>query len=205
MNTTFTKITAFVLLIILVSIPCISNAFSFTQINTGSSKYQPILNKRYQGINQYINYLQEFNSFVKGLDTSASISDTKSVLSDKINSLNDKYGSSSTAISGLTTKLLTEIMNSKATTSSDLISSLTKLITSLGKNLNFSIESLEPDKVVDSMEATTAGKLCGSKYQVQLSGKIYFANNAIRGLILGEESAIILSILCADVSEWQTM
>lgn len=181
MNKTFTKITAFVLLIILVSIPCISNAFSFTQINTGSSKYQPILNKRYQGINQYINYLQEFNSFVKGLDTSASISDTKSALSDKIDSLNDKYGSSSTAISGLSTKLLTEIMNSKATTSSDLISSLTQLITSLGKNLNFSIESLEPDKVIDSMEATTAGKLCGSKYQVQLSGKIYFAKKDKNG------------------------
>lgn len=174
------KVIALVTLLLILIVPTVSNAFSFTQASSSSSYMTSILNKRYTGINQYKSFLQDLFLFNKGINTSSDVNTVKIQILDKIAKLQSKYNDSA-AISNISSKIANTVINDSSSSSSTLISSITTLISSLSNRLNISIESLTPDVVVDDMYATTAGRLCGDKYNVQLSGKIYYANTDSNG------------------------
>ncbi len=169
------RVVALVTLLLILIVPTISSAFSFTQSTSSSSYMMSILNKRYTGINQYRSFLQDLSLFNRGINTSSDINAVKSQILDKVAELQSKYSDSS-AVSNISSKIANKVINDSSSSPSDLLSSITDFITSLSSRLNISIESLTPDVVINDMSATTAGKLCGDKYNVQLSGKIYYSN-----------------------------
>lgn len=132
--------------------------------------------QRYQSVNKYKKYLNEMTKFTNGLDKNMSVSDMKIQIIDKANELENKYSESSSSIPKISNQIINTTINSEATSTTDLLGTITTTLKKLLGNSNNAIESLTPDVKVEDMVATTAGERCGDTYKVKLVGKIYYAN-----------------------------
>ena len=159
---------------ITVTIPVTSNAsFSFWSFINKKNTSEAI-SKKYTSMNQYSSFLDEFNGFTDGLNSSTSVDDLKLNIIKKTEELQKKYGESS-SISSASNQILNKAMNSTTTDSSEFLQSIMSTSKGSLKSNNNAMKSLEPN-VVATNEATTAGKLSGDKYKVKLSGNIYYAD-----------------------------
>lgn len=159
---------------ITVTIPVTSNAsFSFWSFINKKNTSEAI-RKKYTSMNQYSSFLDEFNGFTDGLNSSTSVDDLKLNIIKKTEELQKKYGESS-SISSASNQILNKAMNSTTTDSSEFLQSIISTSKGSLKSKNNAMKSLEPN-VVATNEATTAGKLSGDKYKVKLSGNIYYAD-----------------------------
>ena len=166
----------------IVAMPTVANAASF--YNYGSSKSNSrgfnfgsmleMATQRYQSVNKYKEYLNEMTKFTNGLNKNMSVSEMKIQIIDKATELRNKYSSSS-AIPKISNQIINTTINSNATSTSDLLGTITSTLKKLLGNTSNAIESLTPDVTIDNMTATTAGEICGEKYKVNLVGKIYYA------------------------------
>ncbi len=159
---------------ITVTIPVTSNAsFSFWSFINKKNTSEAI-SKKYTSMNQYSSFLDEFNGFTDGLNSSTSVDDLKLSIINKAEELQKKYGESS-SISSASNQILNKAMNSTTTDTSEFLQSIMSTSKGSLKSNNNAMKSLEPN-VVATNEATTAGKLSGDKYKVKLSGNIYYAD-----------------------------
>lgn len=165
-------VTLFTVLLLL-CVPTLSSAVSLSKTNNFNS-YAEALQNKYTSIREYQNYLGDLTSFIQGIDTNAGVNDTKINIMDELTNLQNKY-THSTVLPNITAQLINQTFNSSSTTTPNLLSTLLETVTNLLGNLNLAIESLNPDEVCE-ITATTAGKECGSDFNVKLVGKIYYAN-----------------------------
>ena len=174
------KILAILILAIMVLTPITSKAaFSFWPFGNRDN-VNTAINNKYADIDNYKSFLNEAKSFMQGLNTNMSVDDMKIDIIDKITELQEKY-SDTTVIPYISNQILNTTIASSDTSTSGLLNSIISTIQSFLGNTNLAIESLKPNVVVDDMVATTAGKLSGEAYAVNLSGNIYYANPDANG------------------------
>lgn len=135
-------------------------------------------NNMYNNITDYRKALEDINKIVSRLDTNGSVETNQKDLMEGLSGLlNGEYSNSPSASTAIS-KILNMVSNSEATTSTDLLSTIKNALQSMMSNLNLSIESLIPDVIIDGdnrIDASTAGRKAGDKYNVKLSAKIYFS------------------------------
>ena len=181
------SIVALMLIITMVAMPTVANAASYNYNSSKSKGFNfssmlQMATQRYQAVNTYKNYLNEMNKFTEGLDKNMSVSDSKIQIIDKANELQKKYGNSnSSSIPNITNQIINSTINSNASSTTDLLGSVSGVLKKLLGNTGLSIQSLTPDVKIDDMVATTAGERCGADYKVKLVGKIYYANTDRNG------------------------
>lgn len=182
------SIVALMLIITMVAMPTVANAASYNYNSSKSKGFNfssmlQMATQRYQAVNTYKNYLNEMNKFTEGLDKNMSVDDSKIKIIDKANELQKKYNndSNSSSISNVTSKIINSTINSNASSTTDLLGSVSGVLKKLLGNTGLSIQSLTPDVKIDDMVATTAGERCGADYKVKLVGKIYYANTDRNG------------------------
>lgn len=184
-----TKKALTIMILVVLMIPNFTNAvFSFSPSKTlsytmpsipNSSKWynnssiMSQVSKMYNSVMQYAKALRDANSVFQGVNTNANVDELRTTLIDEFTKLLEEYKDSAAASTAIS-KLLNIITNSDATNSADLVTTTKDLLEKLISSPNFGIESLNPDVVINKMDATTAGKRAGSKYNVKLSAKIYF-------------------------------
>ena len=173
-----TSIVALMLIITMVAMPTVANAASYNYNSSKSKGFNfssmlQMATQRYQAVNIYKNYLNEMNKFTEGLDKNMSVDDSKIKIIDKANELQKKYNndSNSSSISNVTNKIINSTINSNASSTTDLLGSVSGVLKKLLGNTGLSIQSLTPDVKIDDMVATTAGERCGADYKVKLVGK----------------------------------
>ena len=164
------KVIILLIILSMVILPTVSSAAYYNRYNQQSTTN--ILNNRYTNVKKYSNFYKQMNDYTQGMDKNASVDTTKGNLIDKINELQKQY-SDVPAISTGSSKLLNSIITSDATNTTDLISSVLKTLRKANNNSSLAIKSLTPNQVI-SIKAETAGKRAGEKYNVNLSGNIYF-------------------------------
>ncbi len=162
----------FLLILMMLVMPTASMAYSFYPTSNRKQSVTDIVNSRYTNIKKYKNFYNQMNAFTQGIDKNTSVADAKSSLIDKITELQKQYSDVPSVSTGAS-KLLNSVINSNATSSSDLISTILGTIKSSSGNSSLAIKSLTPSQVL-TRNAETAGKLAGSKYNVKLSANIYF-------------------------------
>lgn len=173
-------IVIFAILSMIILTPIMTNAATYLNTATTSTKnsnLSAILEsaaQKYTDVKNYQEYLGNIESFTNGLDTNMAVDETKIQIIDKATELQKKYNAP-TSISKISSQIVNTTINSNATDTSDLLSSLMGTITNLLGSTNLAIESLTPDVTVDDMVATTAGGTYGEEYNVKLSGNIYYA------------------------------
>ena len=182
------SIVALMLIITMVAMPTVANAASYNYNSSKSKGFNfssmlQMATQRYQAVNTYKNYLNEMNKFTEGLDKNMSVDDSKIKIIDKANELQKKYNndSNSSAIPNVTNKIINSTINSNASSTTDLLGSISGVLKKLLGNTGLSIQTLTPDVKIDDMVATTAGERCGADYKVKLVGKIYYANTDRNG------------------------
>ena len=181
------SIVALMLIITMVAMPTVANAASYNYNSSKSKGFNfssmlQMATQRYQAVNTYKDYLNEMNKFTEGLDKNMSVSDSKIQIIDKANELQKKYGNSnSSSIPNITNQIINSTINSNASSTTDLLGSVSGVLKKLLGNTGLSIQSLTPDVKIDDMVATTAGERCGADYKVKLVGKIYYANTDRNG------------------------
>ena len=181
------SIVALMLIITMVAMPTVANAASYNYNSSKSKGFNfssmlQMATQRYQAVNTYKDYLKEMNKFIEGLDKNMSVSDSKIQIIDKANELQKKYGNSnSSSIPNITNQIINSTINSNASSTTDLLGSVSGVLKKLLGNTGLSIQSLTPDVKIDDMVATTAGERCGADYKVKLVGKIYYANTDRNG------------------------
>ena len=126
-------------------------------------------------IKEYKSFLNDSKNYLQGIDTNMSIDEMKNAIVDKIMELQENYSDTS-VIPYISNKILNETISSTETDPSSFLNSIISTIQSALGNTNIALNSLEPNVVVDDMVATTAGKLSGETYKVNLSGNIYYAD-----------------------------
>ena len=169
------KLVAIMILIIMVITPVISQAaFNFWPFGNKDSADKAVSNK-YRDIEDYKSFLNNSKSYIQGIDRNMSVDEMKNAIFDKIMELQDNYSNTS-AIPYISNKILNETISSTETNPSRFLDSIISIIQSSLGNTNIALNSLEPNVIVDDMVATTAGKLSGETYQVNLSGNIYYAD-----------------------------
>lgn len=174
------KLLAIMILVVMVAMPVTSQAaFSFWPFNNKDSVNTAVDNK-YADIDDYKDYLNSAKSFIQGLDTNMSVDEMKIDIIDKLTELQDDYSDSS-AIPYISNKILTETITSDETNPASFLDSIKSVIQSSIGDTSIALNSLEPNVVVDDMIATTAGKLSGEEYAVNLYGSIYYADTDSRG------------------------
>ena len=164
---------------IFILVPVISNAAVFNTNITTSTKlnFSSMLEsatQRYNDVKYYKAFLGDIGSFTNGLDKNMSVDEIKIQIIDKVTELQNKY-STTTVIPKISNQIINTTINSDATSTTDLLGSITSTISKLLGNTNLAIESLTPDVKIDNMVATTAGERCGADYKVKLVGNIYYA------------------------------
>ena len=172
-------IIALMLIITITIMPVSVNAATYSS-STSSRKFNlssmmQMATQRYRAVHKYKEYLKEMSSFTNGLDRNMSVSDMKIQIIDKATELENKYSNSS-AIPRLSNQIINATINSNASSTTELLGTLTSTLKKLLGSSNNAIESLTPDVKIDNMIATTAGERCGDSYKVKLVGKIYYAN-----------------------------
>lgn len=174
------KLLAILILVIMIFTPITSKAaFSFWPFGNRDN-VNTAINNKYADIDNYKSFLNETKSFMQGLDKNMSVNDMKINIIDKLTELQEKY-SNTTVIPYISNQILNKTISSSETNPSSFLSSIISTIQSFLGNTNLAIESLKPNVVLDDMIATTAGKLSGEKYAVNLSGNIYYANPDANG------------------------
>ena len=174
------KLLAIMILVVMVAIPVTSQAaFSFWPF--GNRDYvNTAVDNKYSDINDYKSFLNDSKSYIQGMDKNMSIDDMKIDIIDRITELQENYSDSS-AIPYISNKILNETISSDETDPSSFLDSIKSVIQSALGDTSIALNSLEPNVVVDDMVATTAGKLSGEAYAVNLSGNIYYANPDANG------------------------
>ena len=169
------KLIAIIILAIMVITPVTSKAaFSFWPFGNRENTNTAVNNK-YNDIEDYKSFLNESKNYLQGMDINMSIDEMKSNIIDRITELQENYSNTS-AIPYISNKILNETISSTETDPSNFLNSITSVIQSSLGNTNIALNSLEPNVVVGDMVATTAGRLSGETYQVNLSGNIYYAD-----------------------------
>ena len=174
------KMLSIIVLIIVLTVISMPVPVKATSSNSSSRKFDlssmtQIATQRYQAVNKYKEYLNEMISFTSSLSTNMSVSDTKVKIIDRAKELEDKY-SNLLSISKVSNQIVNTTINSNASSTTNLIGTITTELKKLLGNTSNAIESLTPNVKVESMIATTAGERCGDKYKVKLVGNIYYAN-----------------------------
>lgn len=152
--------------------------FTFSSVQAYSSyKYNDYMNiifqdEQYFDRNTYKNFLNVFNSYTKGLNFNSDYNTIKKQMITKVLELRKNYPNSAT-VSNISNKLLNKIINDNSNNSQNLIQNILNEIISL---FNSSIVMMVPDETV-TINSTTATKLVGDKYNVELSANIYYAND----------------------------
>ena len=160
--------------LLLLYTPTLSNAaFSFGKASSNS--FADTIKNRYASINEYKNYLRDFDSYLQGMDTNMNVDDAKVQILDKLESLQGSYNTS-TVIPNISNQIMNQTITSSSTNTSDLLDSLKGIVKNFIGSTNLAIESLTPNVVIDNMVATTAGERCGEDYKVKLVGRVYYAD-----------------------------
>lgn len=170
------KVVLLIIVVLLAFTPTIATAVSYSNSTTTKdySSILSIITQRYKDTKDYKEYLGTVDSFVDEMDTKISTDEAKIQIIDKTTELQKNY-SNSTVIPKLSNQIINTAITSKAETTPDLLTEVVNKVKGLLGNTNLAIQSLKPDVTVNDMVATTAGKLCGEEYKVNLSGKIYYA------------------------------
>ena len=162
------------LVICMVNIPIVSNAAFKFSISPKRDSLK-IFNSKYAEVTDYTKALTELNQYLGSMSTTKDVSTTKIEILDKVQEMQGKYNTN-TALSKIFNQISNKTISSDENSSSKLLSSILEIVKSALGSSGSAVKSLKPNVVVSDMTATTADKLSGDKYNVKLSGNIYYAD-----------------------------
>lgn len=168
----FHKILSIFLIITFIVLTAFSNVQAYSRFNYNDYMNITLPDENYYDRTNYKNFLNLFSSFTKGLNYNSDYNTLRKQMINKVLELRENYPDSA-AVSNISNKLLNKILTNDSNNSQSLIQNILNEITSL---FNSSIVMMVPDETV-TINSTTATKLAGEKFNVELSANIYYAGD----------------------------